>query len=167
MPDIELFLSCSPLRFFGEGLGRGSFSDSDTTFRVTHGFRHVSPRFQQQVATIFAGMSLSRRIGLIALTIGCLAVVLGFVIYSSQQDYRLLYSGLAPEDAGAVTAKLQSRGVPFHIGSGGSSILVPADQVAQLRLDFAVEGLPAKSKGFELFDEISIGMTPFQQHRLP
>ena len=118
----------------------------------------------RQLRAIYEGMSRPRRIGLAVLAVACVAGVIAVVMWAVQADYRVLYTGLAAEDAGAVTAKLQARGVPFRLGAGGTTILVPAEQVAQLRLDLAVEGLPAKSKGFELFDEVNIGMTPFQQH---
>ncbi|MBI3396600.1 MAG: flagellar M-ring protein FliF, partial [Spirochaetia bacterium] len=85
--------------------------------------------------------------------------------WATRPDYRVLYSGLAAEDAGAVTAKLQTQGVPFKLTASGTTILAPAEQVQQLRLDLAMEGLPSKgAKGFELFDESPLGMTPFMQH---
>lgn len=118
----------------------------------------------QQLSTIFMGLSKGRRVAVLALAVGCLALGVGLFAYGTQQDYRPLYSNLAQEDAGAVTGKLQARGIPFRLAAGGSNILVPGDQVAQLRLDLAVEGLPAKSKGFELFDEINVTSTPFDQH---
>jgi flagellar M-ring protein FliF len=125
---------------------------------------NVFTQLWEQVRTIVKGMSWGRRALLIALTAAVLVGVVGVVIYASQPEYRVLYSNLSPEDAGAVTAKLQSRSVPYKLSANGTTVSVPADQVAQLRLDLAVEGLPAKPKGFELFDEMSLGMTPFQQH---
>ncbi|MGH7226603.1 MAG: flagellar basal-body MS-ring/collar protein FliF, partial [Gemmataceae bacterium] len=84
--------------------------------------------------------------------------------YAFQTDYQILYSGLGAEDAGAVTAKLQAQSVPFRLSANGTTILVPAERVHQLRLDLAVEGMPSKGKGFEIFDEMNVGMTPFLQH---
>jgi flagellar M-ring protein FliF len=117
-----------------------------------------------QLQAIYAGLSWPRRVAAAGAALLCMGLLAGVAFYGMQQDYRPLYSGLSPEDAGAVTGKLQARGVPFRLGAGGSSILVPTDQVAQLRLDLAVEGLPSKAKGFELFDEVNITATPFDQH---
>jgi len=109
-------------------------------------------------------MSLWRRIGLTTLTAACIAAIIGVGIWASQPDYRVLYSGLSAEDAGAITAKLQTQGVAFRLSAGGTTIQVPAEQVQQLRLDLAVEGLPSHSgKGFEIFDDAPLGMTPFMQ----
>ena len=118
-----------------------------------------------QIRQVWLGMSRPRRIALVLLTAVSLAAVGGVAYWAAQPDYRVLYSGLSAEDAGAVTAKLQAQSVPFRLGSGGTTILVPAEQVEQLRVDMATEGLPSSGgKGFELFDGNSLAMTPFQQH---
>jgi flagellar M-ring protein FliF len=119
----------------------------------------------QQVKGVWLGMSLARRLSLLLLTAVCVAAVVGVGFWAAQPDYRVLFSGLAVEDAGTITAKLQAQSVPFRLTAGGTTILVPAEQVQQLRLDLAVEGLPSKGgKGYELFDESPLGMTPFLQH---
>ena len=119
----------------------------------------------QQLQAVWTGMSRTRRIVLVILAIIGLAATAGVAYWAGRPDYRLLYSNLSVEDAGAVTAKLQSQGVPFRLTSGGTTILVPAEQVEQARVDLAADGLPANGgKGFELFDSSSLAMTPFQQH---
>jgi flagellar M-ring protein FliF len=121
-------------------------------------------QLSEQLRAIYQGMSRPRRIFLLVLTGLCLAAigVVGFLAF--QTDYQVLYSGLSAEDAGAITAKLQAQNVPFHLSANGTTILVPAERVAQLRLDLAAEGVPSKGKGFEIFDEMNVGMTPFLQH---
>ncbi|MBQ3434675.1 MAG: flagellar M-ring protein FliF, partial [Selenomonadaceae bacterium] len=42
------------------------------------------------------------------------------------------------------------------------TILVPATQVHNLRLDLAAVGLPRGNKGFEIFDDSKLGVTEFQ-----
>src|SRR5579871_5362671 len=122
-------------------------------------------RLTQQLTQVWLGMSVPRRVSLVVLAALCLATVIGVGYWAAQPDYQVLYSGLGPEDAGAVTAKLQSQGVVFRLAAGGTTILVPAEQVQQLKVDLAVEGLPAKGgKGFEMFDPNALGMTPFMQH---
>ncbi len=121
-------------------------------------------RLRQQMAAIWRGMSTSRRITLSIVAVLVLAGVVGVVVYAMQVEYRLLISGLSAEDAGAVTAKLQTQNVPFKLAAGGTAILVPADQVAQVRVSLANDGVSTRGgKGFEIFDESSLGMTPFVQ----
>ena len=77
----------------------------------------------------------------------------------------LLYGDLDQRDAGAVVQSLERARIPFRIAAGGTQIMVPADDVARLRLSLAREGLPAGgSVGYELFDRgESLTTTPFQQ----
>lgn len=118
----------------------------------------------EQLRAIYQGMSRTRRMLLLVLTGLCLAAIGVVGVLAFQTDYQVLFSGLGPEDAGAITAKLQAQSVPFRLSANGSTILVPAERVAQLRLDLAAEGVPSKGKGFEIFDEMNVGMTPFLQH---
>lgn len=75
----------------------------------------------------------------------------------------LLYSGLDPADASKIVAKLENMSVPYELGSGGTQILVPNDQVAKLRMTVAQEGLPSGgSMGYEIFDRSeSLGTSNF------
>ena len=45
-------------------------------------------------------------------------------------------------DAGAVIDELAGKGVRYELADGGTTVLVPQDQVYQLRLDLSAEGLP-------------------------
>ena len=53
-----------------------------------------------------------RRMKMGRLTISCLALA-GLVWWAAQPEYRVLYVGLAAEEAGAITSKLQAKGIPF------------------------------------------------------
>lgn len=77
----------------------------------------------------------------------------------------VLYAELDQRDAGAVVAALERQRVPLRLAAGGSQVLVPADQVARLRLALAREGLPAGGAiGNEIFDRgESLTTTPFGQ----
>src|SRR5437667_3221625 len=122
-------------------------------------------RLRQQLTQIWLGMSMARRISVLLVLAVALGVMVGVGFWAAQPEYRLLYSSLSAEDAAAVTAKLQSLNVSYRLTAGGTAILVPAEQVQQLRLDLAAEGLPTRgTKGFEIFDEAPLGMTPFVQH---
>src|SRR5947209_3092750 len=101
-------------------------------------------RLRQQLQQIWQGMSAPRRVLFVALTLVCGAIIAGVGYWAAQPDLRVLFSGLAPEDAAAVSAKLQSQGISYRLGANGTTVLVPADQVAQARVDLAAEGLPSK-----------------------
>lgn len=75
----------------------------------------------------------------------------------------LLYSDLSMSDSGRIVQKLESMQVPHEIRGNGSSIMVPSDQVARLRMAIAQEGLPSGgSMGYEIFDRSeSLGTSSF------
>ena len=92
------------------------------------------------------------------------AVLLFGLFYNNNAQYGVLYSRLTPEDAGAITAELNSQKVPYKLSSDGTIIEVPNDQVAPARINLAVKGLPAKSNvGFEIFDSQKLGVTDMVQ----
>ncbi len=118
-----------------------------------------------QLTQLWTGLTPARQVGLAMGVFIALAVAGSIWYWAAQTEYGVLFAGLAPEDAGAITAKLQTLGVPYRLSNGGTTVLVPAEQVHQKRIEMAVDGLPAKGgKGFELFDSSPFGMTPFNQH---
>ena len=97
--------------------------------------------------------------------LGLLGLVVWVANWAARPDYRVLFSGLQPEDAGAIVQKLESDKVAYELASGGTTILVPVDRVQKVRMNLAVSGLPqGAGKGFELFDDMSMGATPFVQN---
>ncbi|RZJ07249.1 MAG: flagellar basal body M-ring protein FliF, partial [Rubrivivax sp.] len=120
------------------------------------------PNFVQRLGGLPMRSKLTMGAGLLALAGAVLAVTL----WSSQGDYRPLFSGLADKDGGAVISQLSALQVPYK-NEGGGTILVPAGQVYELRMKLAAMGLPkggnGNTVGFELMDKSSIGQTQFNE----
>jgi flagellar M-ring protein FliF len=96
--------------------------------------------------------------------IAAAAVVLFYVVFisSSKPNMVVAYSGLAPEDSAAIADQLESDGIPYEVGAGGSSVSVPANKVAEVRIALARQNLPAGGAvGLELFDKTNFGATDF------
>src|SRR5262249_10664901 len=81
------------------------------------------------------------------------------------QPRALLYGALALRDSAQVVDQLARRHIQYRIAGNGTQVLVPADQVAEARLNLAREGLPAGgSIGYEIFDRSDgLAATEFQQ----
>ena len=85
-------------------------------------------------------------------------------VWSSRPDYRVLFSNLNDKDGGAIVAQLTKMNVPYRFSEGGGAVLVPADQVHDVRLKLAQTGLPKGSTvGFEVMDNARFGTTQFQE----
>jgi flagellar M-ring protein FliF len=91
------------------------------------------------------------------------AAIAAGVMYSGQPDYRVLFTGVADKDGGAIIAQLQQMNVPYkHLE--GNGIMVPADKVHEVRLKLASQGLPkGGTVGLELMDAQKFGVTQFQE----
>jgi flagellar M-ring protein FliF len=84
-------------------------------------------------------------------------------VYERTND-EVLFSGLSDQDAGAIVEHLKGKKIPYKIQGDRGTILVPADQVHELRLELASQGIPVGGGvGFELFDQQRFGMTEFEE----
>lgn len=93
-----------------------------------------------------------------------LALVVAVTTVGGQPDYGPLFTGLPAADAAQITEKLRERNIPYRVEDGGRVILVPAKDVAEVRLAMAAEGLPQGGVvGFEIFDQAKLGSTEFER----
>ena len=107
---------------------------------------------------------MAKRVALITLTSAALVGVALMVTLGNRIHYGYLYTELSTEDAAAIVEKLKTQQIPYQIENGGTSIMVPEERVAQLRLELAGGGLPRGGRvGFEIFDQARIGATEFEQ----
>ncbi|MBK7328959.1 MAG: flagellar M-ring protein FliF [Dehalococcoidia bacterium] len=94
------------------------------------------------------------------------ALVAFYLIFVASKSPAMVvaFSSLAPEDSAAIADELESQGVPYTIGGGGSTVSVPANEVAEVRIRLAQAGLPkGGSVGLEIFDKTNFGATDFVQ----
>src|SRR5581483_5451238 len=122
-------------------------------------------RWLTQLRDAWTGLSRPRRVAAVALAVVAAVAVAAFAWLSAGSEYRVLFSNLPADEAGAITAKLQAQGVPYRLDGSGTSILVPEDRLAATRVALAADGVAVRGagKGFELFDDAPLGMTPFVQ----
>lgn len=93
--------------------------------------------------------------------------IVGFgalLFWNSRPDFQVLFSNLSHEDAGEMVNKLKERKIQYELTNDGTTILIPREQVYDLRLSLAAEGLPKGGGiGFEVFDRTNLGTTDFVQ----
>lgn len=101
----------------------------------------------------------------VAVVLSCVLVVLYLIGYAGlKKDYVPLFAGMEPGDAGRIVSRLKDKNVPYKLAEEGTSILVLKDDVYDLRLDLANEGLlQGSGLGFELFDQTRLGATDFER----
>lgn len=116
------------------------------------------------VNSFWTGLGRSARIALLGGAALCLALLVWGMFFAFRQDYQVLFAELAEPDAAAVLARLKQEKVPYRLNDGGSAILVPAEQVHDLRLALMAGDLPLRGGvGFEIFDKQGLGATEHSQ----
>lgn len=119
----------------------------------------------QKIGAIWQKIGLVQRVMLIAIMLTFFGVGALLTHWARKPDLRLLYQDLDPEEAAQITEKISEKGIVYDLRVGGTSIYVPKEQVYQLRLDMAKEGLPiGEQGGYKIFDNGKIGVSPFVQN---
>lgn len=120
-------------------------------------------KLRKQFAEFWDKQSQAQRMMLIALGIAALVIIPVLISWANTPSYAIAFNGLTDADAGQIVEKLDEAGIPYKL-QGSGSILVPSDQVYDVRLRMARDGLPeTESVGFELFSGNTLGMTDFSQ----
>jgi len=100
----------------------------------------------------------ARQLALLVAVAAAVALGVAVVLWSRGPNYGLLYAGLDQKDAAAITQELQASNTAYKLGGDGTSILVPAADLAALRLRLAAKGLP---QGSAAIDTQSASDSPF------
>ncbi|BCT67854.1 flagellar basal-body MS-ring/collar protein FliF [Nitrosospira sp. NRS527] len=109
-----------------------------------------------------ARMSSQQKMGLMLAVSAIVALLAGGWMWSQVPDYKVLFSNVSDRDGGAIIASLQQMNVPHKFADGGGAILVPANQVHDVRLKLAAQGLPKGGLvGFELMENQKFGTSQF------
>ncbi|HKO88157.1 MAG TPA: flagellar basal-body MS-ring/collar protein FliF [Burkholderiales bacterium] len=91
------------------------------------------------------------------------SLLVGLMLWSKDSDYRVLFTNISDRDGGQIIQALQQANVPYKF-EGSGAIYVPSDQVHEMRLRLASQGLPRGGNvGFELMENQKFGMTQFQE----
>jgi flagellar M-ring protein FliF len=90
------------------------------------------------------------------------AILIGLWMWNKPPEYGVLFSNYTDRDGGAITAELDKMQVKHKISENGTAILVPAEQVHDIRLKLAAQGLPKGGNvGFELMENQKLGVSQF------
>ncbi|MCE0723519.1 MULTISPECIES: flagellar basal-body MS-ring/collar protein FliF [Legionella] len=101
------------------------------------------------VAAKFANLSIARQIGLLVGIAASIAIGLAVVLWSRDPNYVPLYTQMNARDAAEVVSALERNGIDFKIDNSNSMIMVAADNLQNVRLKLAMEGLPRDPVGSE------------------
>src|SRR5512136_668966 len=102
----------------------------------------MAPKLSDALSPFLNSPAKGRNLSIVAIV---LLSAIGFgslIFWNSRPDYQVLFSNLSQEDAGDMVSKLKEKKIPYELTNNGTTILIPRDQVYDLRLSLATEGLP-------------------------
>lgn len=93
-----------------------------------------------------------------------LLVVVGSAFYySTRVQFVPLFSGLDARQANSIVESLKQEKVAYKLVDGGTAIHVPSGMVHELKIKISGEGLYNSGIGYELFDQVKLGITDFER----
>jgi len=116
-----------------------------------------------QIKKLLDALTLRQRIIIVLTAVGIGVSLWALTAWNRERNFKPLYTSLSAEDAGAIVERLKADKVEFRLEEPGT-VSVPADRVAELRLQMASAGVPKTGRiGFELFDQTNFGLTEFAE----
>ena len=91
----------------------------------------------EQLRTAWDNLDTRQRLTLAIAAVVTIAGLVMVAVWSARPEYRVLYSGLSSEDAGAVVEELRAEKVPYRLARGGTSVEVPESTLYETRLTMA------------------------------
>ncbi len=132
-------------------------------FTITGGFimNERLTKIKNDTSQFWKSRSKKQKMVMIGSLVGVIALAAIVTFFASKTTYVPLYKDLSTREIGQVKEALDSQGVTYQIAPGGTSILVPEEQVDSLLVQLASEGYPqtgtidysfANSSGFGMTD---------------
>ncbi|MHB1126189.1 MAG: flagellar basal-body MS-ring/collar protein FliF [Bacillota bacterium] len=121
-------------------------------------------QFVQRLRERWLGLTGAQKSMAMVVGVAVLLAAILFWKWAAKVEYASLYTELDAKTADAIVNKLKEGKVSYRLDQSGATILVPKEQVYELRLQIAGEGLLNNGGiGFELFDQTKLGMTDFER----
>lgn len=117
-----------------------------------------------QIGEFVRDLSPVRKLALAVTSLGILGGMVLLFTWAGSTAYVPLMSNLNPEDSANVIRVLRDKHIPFKVDPSGKNITVPPEEMDQLRLELASQGVVQTSiVGYEVFDKQQLGSTSFVQ----
>src|SRR5690625_910903 len=98
--------------------------------------------FQNAVQTAWSKRTKNQKIVLISSIIITAVLIAAIILFTTNKKMVPLYNNLTLQEAGQINTELDTRGIPYELQDGGTTITVPEEDVDTLLVDLAGQGLP-------------------------
>lgn len=113
-------------------------------------------KLKETARTFWSKRSKSQKGLLIGSIVAVIALVAVISLFTTNTKYVPLYNNLSLQEVGQIKTELETRGIPFELDKGGTTIMVPSEQADGLLVDLAGLGIPnSGSIDYSFFSENS------------
>ncbi|MDI6734808.1 MAG: flagellar basal-body MS-ring/collar protein FliF [bacterium] len=121
------------------------------------------PAWLTQIVSFWNGLTKTQKITIGGVSAGVLTILLFSVLYMGRVEFANLYTDIAPQEAGKITAKLDEWKEKYQLV--GTTIKVPVRNRDKLRIRLAKEELAPKGGilGYEIFDVTKLAITDYER----
>jgi len=115
---------------------------------------------QQSVKTFWDRLSSPQKIITVLAPLVVAVALVSLITWAGRPQYVAIFTKLSDAEAGAITTKLKDLKADYKLADNGSTIMVPQQSAADLRLQLASAGLPTQSKfSFDSLNTMHLGET--------
>ncbi|CAG7856232.1 Flagellar M-ring protein [biofilm metagenome] len=101
-----------------------------------------------------AELSIARQIGIMLGLAFSVAIGIAVVLWSQEPSYSRLYSEISEKDVTEILDVLNTQGIKYKVEKGSGAIMIPGEQIDEVKLKLAGMGLPrSNSVGYELLSK--------------
>jgi flagellar M-ring protein FliF len=101
-----------------------------------------------------AELTMARQLGLMLGLALSVAIGVAIVLWSQTPSYGRLFAEIGEQDVAEILEVLDTQGIEYKVETGSGAIMVPVDDVNEVKLKLAALGLPrSNSLGYELLDK--------------
>ena len=118
----------------------------------------------EQMQTLWGSWSFGKKVWVAGGSLTAIIAVVSLLMGTERADMTPLMSNLTLEDANEITETLSTMKVPYTLSRSGTTVMVPKDNVHELRMKLAAQGLPkGGGVGFEIFNKPEFGLSRFAE----
>lgn len=127
--------------------------------------RPASGRSSNNFLAGFNRLNVIRQAGLLVGLAASIALGFSVVLWSQREDYQPVYPSMQGFNVSELAQVLETGNVPYRIDTASGVLLVPASEVAAVRLEIAAAGISRDNGyGYEFMDEeASLGTSQFME----
>lgn len=117
--------------------------------------------YKKKLTESWGSFSKTTKWSIIGTFFATLLLLFIIVFFSSRTSYAALYTNLSPAEAGEIKTAIEEQGIPVQISSDGKAISVPNEEIANLKVSLAADGIPKSGNvNYSIFSEnMGLGMT--------